>query len=261
MLTKPAKWNIISLGSLFSICAEKCFELWLKNMCTSRICSNELCIILQIKQFWLLLGQIEKIGLLLFRHLVPLPIYRPIFVHVYSVDSLSLSISLSMPSLPLCLSQPFYIVFVFLISNLTAISFRYLLFLLRMTQLSQQKLSAQNEHLCQFKFLFGKAVAALPRNRHRLKEILFSLGKSMKKDRQRRRRRRRRYKNERNLVKVSRWSAANKRATFSSSSLLSFLKRFFWWKFASSTNFERRCSWSLHRRKLFYIFKNLLFLI
>ena len=170
--------------------------------------------------------------------------------------SLSLSISLSMPSLPLCLSQPFYIVFVFLISNLTAISFRYLLFLLRMTQLSQQKLSAQNEHLCQFKFLFGKAVAALPRNRHRLKEILFSLGKSMKKDR-RRRRRRRRYKNERNLVKVSRWSAANKRATFSSSSLLSFLKRFFWWKFASSTNFERRCSWSLHRRKLFYIFKNL----
>ena len=196
-------------------------------MGTSRICSNELCIILQMKQFWLLLGQIEKIGLLLFRHLVPLPIYRPIFVHVYSVDSLSLSISLSMPSLPLCLSQPFYIVFVFLISNLTAISFRYLLFLLRMTQLSQQKLSAQNEHLCQFKFLFGKAVAALPRNRHRLKEILFSLGKSMKKDR-RRRRRRRRYKNERNLVKVSRWSAANKRATFSSSSLLSFLKRFFW---------------------------------
>ena len=70
--------------------------------------------------------------------------------------------------------------------------------------------------------------------------ILFSLGKSMKKDRQRRRNRRRRYKNERNLVKVSRWSAANKRATFSSSSLLSFLKRFFWWKFASSTNFERR---------------------
>ena len=173
MLTKPAKWNIISLGSLFSICAEKCFELWLKNMGTSRICSNELCIILQIKQFWLLLGQIEKIGLLLFRHLVPLPIYRPIFVHVYSVDSLSLSISLSMSSLPLCLSQPFYIVFVFLISNLTAISFRYLLFLLRMTQLSQQKLSAQNEHLCQFKFLFGKAVAALPRNRHRLKEYYF----------------------------------------------------------------------------------------
>ena len=142
-------------------------------MCTSRICSNELCIILQIKQFWLLLGQIEKIGLLLFRHLVPLLIYRPIFVHVYSVDSLSLSISLSMSSLPLCLSQPFYIVFVFLISNLTAISFRYLLFLLRMTQLSQQKLSAQNEHLCQFKFLFGKAVAALPRNRHRLKEYYF----------------------------------------------------------------------------------------
>ena len=173
MLTKPAKWNIISLGSLFSICAEKCFELWLKNMGTSRICSNELCIILQIKQFWLLLGQIEKIGLLLFRHLVPLPIYRPIFVHVYSVDSLSLSISLSMPSLPLCLSQPFYIVFVFLISNLTAISFRYLLFPLRMTQLSQQKHSAQNEHLCQFKFLFGKAVAALPRNRHRLKEYYF----------------------------------------------------------------------------------------
>ena len=173
MLTKPAKWNIISLGSLFSIWAKKCFELWLKNMCTSRICSNELCIILQMKQFWLLLGQIEKNGLLLFRHLVPLPIYRPIFVHVYSVDSLSLSISLSMSSLPLCLSQPFYIVFVFLISNLTAISFRYLLFPLRMTQLSQQKLSAQNEHLCQFKFLFGKAVAALPRNRHRLKEYYF----------------------------------------------------------------------------------------
>ena len=105
MLTKPAKWNIISLGSLFSIWAKKCFELWLKNMCTSRICSNELCIILQMKQFWLLLGQIEKIGLLLFRHLVPLPIYRPIFVHVYSVLSLSFSLNLSVnvisPSLSL----------------------------------------------------------------------------------------------------------------------------------------------------------------
>ena len=111
MLTKPAKWNIISLGSLFSIWAKKCFELWLKNMCTSRICSNELCIILQMKQFWLLLGQIEKIGLLLFRHLVPLPIYRPIFVHVYSVDSLSLSQSLCQCHLSLSVSLNHFILY------------------------------------------------------------------------------------------------------------------------------------------------------
>ena len=258
MLTKQAKWNIISLGSLFSICAEKCFELWLKNMCTSRICSNELCIILQMKQFWLLLGQIEKNGLLLFRHLVPLPIYRPIFVHDYSVDSLNLSVNAISPSLSL--STILYCI------RLSHFQFdRNFLSLSFVppshdTTFTTKALGSKWAPLS-IQISFRKSSRGASPESTPPQGILFSLGKSMKKDRQRRRNRRRRYKNERNLVKVSRWSAANKRATFSSSSLLSFLKRFFWWKFASSTNFERRCSWSLHRRKLFYIFKNLLFLI